>query len=89
MLAHAKSATLGPPNQMGMLVGRLRGGEISPLLSACVVEVLEAVLCEPLSETTDDRTYYEALRQVGGRVVIGRLGCRVAGVFVSGLGCWI
>lgn len=34
------------------------------LTASQVVAVLEAMLCEPHSESTDDRTFHEMLRQV-------------------------
>ncbi|GJM91559.1 hypothetical protein PR202_ga07941 [Eleusine coracana subsp. coracana] len=39
---------------------------VSPLLSLSIVEVLEAMLCEPHGETTQHATFVELLRQVAG-----------------------
>ncbi|KAJ7528593.1 hypothetical protein O6H91_15G009400 [Diphasiastrum complanatum] len=65
-LMHAKSALLGHQLQITVLVNRLRPMSVSPLLSMAVVEVLEAMLCEPQSETTDSSMFVELLRQVAG-----------------------
>lgn len=65
-LTHAKSAFLGHQSHITVLVNRLTPSSVSPLLSMAVVEVLEAMLCEPLSETTDYSTFVEMLRQVAG-----------------------
>jgi DnaJ family protein C protein 13 len=62
----AKSAMLGSQLNIMMLVNRLKPATVSPLLSMAVVEVLEAMLCEPQSETTDYSTFVEMLRQVAG-----------------------
>ncbi|CAM6086907.1 unnamed protein product [Calypogeia fissa] len=65
-LLHAKSALLGHQLHITVLVNRLKPVSVSPLLSMTVVEVLEAMLCEPHSETTDYATFVELLRQVAG-----------------------
>ncbi|KAH7286770.1 hypothetical protein KP509_32G022100 [Ceratopteris richardii] len=65
-LMHAKSALLGHQSSVTILVNRLKPFSVSPLLSMAVVEVLEAMLCEPQSETTDHSMFVESLRQVAG-----------------------
>ncbi len=65
-IMHAKSAMLGSAAQITVLVNRLRTASVSPLLSMAIVDVLEAMLCEPQSETTESSTFVEMLRQVAG-----------------------
>lgn len=65
-LMHAKSALFGHQSSITILVNRLKPLSVSPLLSMAVVEVLEAMLCEPQSETTDYSMFVETLRQVAG-----------------------
>lgn len=62
----AKSAMLGNQVHLMILVYRLKPAAVSPLLSMAIVEVLEAMLCEPHSETTDHSTFVEMLRLVAG-----------------------
>lgn len=62
----AKSAMLGNQVHLMILVYRLKPATVSPLLSMAIVEVLEAMLCEPQSETTDHSTFVEMLRLVAG-----------------------
>ncbi|AQL05333.1 DnaJ homolog subfamily C GRV2 [Zea mays] len=63
---HAKSVLFSQPMYVPILVNRLRPISVSPLLSLSVVEVLEAMLCEPHGETTQHATFVELLRQVAG-----------------------
>lgn len=63
---HTKSVLFGHQNYVTILVNRLKPVSVSPLLSMAVVEVLEAMLCEPLGETTQLATFVEMLRQVAG-----------------------
>ncbi|BBM97673.1 DnaJ homolog subfamily C member 13 [Marchantia polymorpha subsp. ruderalis] len=65
-LIHAKNNLFGSVFHITILVNRLKPVSVSPLLSMAVVEVLEALLCEPQSESTDDSTFVELLRQVAG-----------------------
>ncbi|KAG6548512.1 hypothetical protein Mapa_010000 [Marchantia paleacea] len=65
-LMHAKNNLFGSVLHITVLVNRLKPVSVSPLLSMAVVEVLEAMLCEPQSETTDPSTFVELLRQVAG-----------------------
>ncbi|XP_052134218.1 dnaJ homolog subfamily C GRV2 [Oryza glaberrima] len=63
---HAKSVLFSQPVYVPILVNRLRPLSVSPLLSLSIVEVLEAMLCEPHGETTQHATFVELLRQVAG-----------------------
>ncbi|XP_031487738.1 dnaJ homolog subfamily C GRV2 isoform X2 [Nymphaea colorata] len=63
---HAKSVLFGHQIYVTILVNRLKPFSVSPLLSMAVVEVLEAMLCEPNGETTQYTTFVELLRQVAG-----------------------
>eukprot|EP00898_Chlorokybus_atmophyticus_P007654 jgi/Chlat1/7890/Chrsp66S00581 len=63
-LMGAKTAAFSPANNSPTLVSLLWPQDISPLLSMAVLDVLEAVMCEPMSESTDDRIYFDMLRHV-------------------------
>ncbi|XP_058111724.1 dnaJ homolog subfamily C GRV2 isoform X2 [Magnolia sinica] len=63
---HTKSVLFAHQNYVTILVNRLKPMSVSPLLSMSVVEVLEAMLCEPHGETTQYATFVELLRQVAG-----------------------
>eukprot|EP01018_Ginkgo_biloba_P003241 Gb_33273 [translate_table: standard] len=63
---HTKSVLFGHQTYITILVNRLKPVSVSPLLSMTVVEVLEAMLCEPQGETTQLATFVEMLRQVAG-----------------------
>ncbi|RZR95698.1 hypothetical protein BHM03_00024570 [Ensete ventricosum] len=63
---HTKSVLFAHQNYVTILVNRLKPASVSPLLSMSVVEVLEAMLCEPQGETTQHTTFVELLRQVAG-----------------------
>ncbi|GLJ44227.1 hypothetical protein SUGI_0923670 [Cryptomeria japonica] len=63
---HTKSVLFGHQSYITILVNRLKPVSVSPLLSMSVVEVLEAMLCEPQGETTQLATFVEMLRQVAG-----------------------
>ncbi|CAL4923982.1 unnamed protein product [Urochloa decumbens] len=63
---HAKSVLFSDPIYVPILVNRLKPISVSPLLSLSIVEVLEAMLCEPHGETTQHATFVELLRQVAG-----------------------
>ncbi|XP_077222956.1 DNAJ heat shock N-terminal domain-containing protein isoform X2 [Tasmannia lanceolata] len=63
---HTKSVLFAHQNYATILVNRLKPMSVSPLLSMSVVEVLEAMLCEPHGETTQYTTFVELLRQVAG-----------------------
>lgn len=63
---HTKSVLFAHTNYVIILVNRLKPMAVSPLLSMSVVEVLEAMICEPHSETTQYPVFVELLRQVAG-----------------------
>ncbi|GFZ08044.1 DNAJ heat shock N-terminal domain-containing protein [Actinidia rufa] len=63
---HTKSVLYANNNNVIILVNRLKPMSVSPLLSMCVVEVLEAMICEPHGETTQYTVFVELLRQVAG-----------------------
>ncbi|PKA53250.1 DnaJ like subfamily C GRV2 [Apostasia shenzhenica] len=63
---HTKSVLFAHQHYVTILVNRLRPPSVSALLSMAVVEVLEAMLCEPHGETTQHATFVELLRQVAG-----------------------
>lgn len=63
---HTKSVLFSQQYYVTILVSRLKSTSVSPLLSMSVVEVLEAMLCEPHGETTQHTTFVELLRQVAG-----------------------
>ncbi|KAF8400741.1 hypothetical protein HHK36_014041 [Tetracentron sinense] len=63
---HTKSVLFAHQNYVTILVNRLKPMSVSPLLSMSLVEVLEAMLCEPHGETTQYTTFVELLRQVAG-----------------------
>ncbi|XP_031265739.1 dnaJ homolog subfamily C GRV2 [Pistacia vera] len=65
-IMHTKSVLFAQQGYVIILVNRLRPMSVSPLLSMAVVEVLEAMICEPHSETTQYTVFVELLRQVAG-----------------------
>ncbi|KDO80431.1 hypothetical protein CISIN_1g000052mg [Citrus sinensis] len=65
-MMHTKSVLFSQQGYLIVLVNRLRPMSVSPLLSMAVVEVLETMICEPHSETTQYTVFVELLRQVAG-----------------------
>ncbi|XP_044464758.1 dnaJ homolog subfamily C GRV2-like isoform X2 [Mangifera indica] len=65
-IMHTKSVLFAQQGYVIVLVNRLRPMSLSPLLSMAVVEVLEAMICEPHGETTQYTVFVELLRQVAG-----------------------
>lgn len=65
-IMHTKSVLFAHPGYVIILANRLKPMSVSPLLSMTVVEVLEAMICEPHSETTQYTVFVELLRQVAG-----------------------
>ncbi|XP_008800082.2 dnaJ homolog subfamily C GRV2 [Phoenix dactylifera] len=63
---HTKSVLFAHQNYVTILVNRLKPTSVSPLLSMSVVEVFEAMLCEPHGETTQHTIFVELLREVAG-----------------------
>ncbi|KAF5482079.1 hypothetical protein F2P56_002674 [Juglans regia] len=65
-IMHTKSVLFAQHGYVIILVNRLKPLSISPLLSMAVVEVFEAMICEPHGETTQYTVFVELLRQVAG-----------------------
>ncbi|GAB2292159.1 DnaJ sub C grv2 [Dionaea muscipula] len=65
-IMHAKSVLFAHQSYAIILVSRLKPMSVSPLLSMSIVEVLEAMICEPQGETTQYTVFVELLRQVAG-----------------------
>ncbi|KAL0013902.1 hypothetical protein SO802_000971 [Lithocarpus litseifolius] len=65
-IMHTKSVLFAHHGYVIIIVNRLKPMSVSPLLSMTVVEVLEAMICEPHSETTQYTVFVELLRQVAG-----------------------
>lgn len=65
-IMHTKSVLFAHHSYVVILVNRLKPMSVSPLLSMAVVEVLEAMICEPHGETTQYTVFVELLRQVAG-----------------------
>ncbi|XP_021751331.1 dnaJ homolog subfamily C GRV2-like isoform X1 [Chenopodium quinoa] len=63
---HTKAVLFSHHSYVVILVNRLKPMSVSPLLSMAVVEVLEAMICEPHGETTQYTVFVELLRQVAG-----------------------
>ncbi|KAL9242055.1 hypothetical protein vseg_016096 [Gypsophila vaccaria] len=63
---HTKSVLFANQSYVIILVNRLKPMSVSPLLSMAIVEVLEAMICEPHGETTQYTVFVELLRQVAG-----------------------
>lgn len=65
-IMHTKSVLFSNNGYATILVNRLKPMSVSPLLSMAVVEVLEAMICDPNGETTQYTVFVELLRQVAG-----------------------
>ncbi|KAL4589683.1 hypothetical protein LXL04_002591 [Taraxacum kok-saghyz] len=65
-IMHTKSVLFAHQGSLVILVNRLKSMSVSPLLSMSIVEVLEAMVCEPHGETTQYSVFVELLRQVAG-----------------------
>ncbi|XP_057415308.1 dnaJ homolog subfamily C GRV2 isoform X1 [Lotus japonicus] len=65
-IMHTKSVLFANPSYIIILVNRIKPISVSPLLSMAVVEVLEAMICDPHGETTQYTVFVELLRQVAG-----------------------
>ncbi|KAI5320494.1 PREDICTED: dnaJ [Prunus dulcis] len=65
-IMHTKSVLFANQGYAIILANRLKPMSVSPLLSMAVVEVLEAMICEPHGETTQYTVFVELLRQVAG-----------------------
>ncbi|XP_024029794.1 dnaJ homolog subfamily C GRV2 isoform X1 [Morus notabilis] len=65
-IMHTKSVLFDNHDYIVIIVNRLKPMSVSPLLSMAVVEVLEAMICDPHGETTQYTVFVELLRQVAG-----------------------
>ncbi|KAM5547788.1 dnaJ [Rosa sericea] len=65
-IMHTKSVLFAQQGYVIILANRLKPMSVSPLLSMTVVEVLEAMICDPHGETTQYPVFVELLRQVAG-----------------------
>ncbi|XP_071716803.1 dnaJ homolog subfamily C GRV2 isoform X2 [Rutidosis leptorrhynchoides] len=65
-IMHTKSVLFAHQGNLVILVNRLKSMSVSPLLSMSIAEVLEAMICDPHSETTQYSVFVELLRQVAG-----------------------
>ncbi|XVF88478.1 hypothetical protein PTKIN_Ptkin19aG0054400 [Pterospermum kingtungense] len=65
-IMHTKSVLFSQQGYVIVLVNRLKPMSVSPLLSMAIVEVLEAMICDPHGETTQYTVFVELLRQVAG-----------------------
>ncbi|XP_073277817.1 dnaJ homolog subfamily C GRV2-like isoform X2 [Primulina huaijiensis] len=65
-IMHTKSVLFSDHSNLIILVNRLKPMSVSPLLSMTVVEVFEAMICEPHGETTQYTVFVELLRLVAG-----------------------
>lgn len=63
---HTKSVLFAHQSYLTIIVNRLKPMSVSPLLSMSIVEVLEAMICEPHGETTQYTVFVELLRLVAG-----------------------
>ncbi|XWS17212.1 hypothetical protein CRYUN_Cryun33cG0048900 [Craigia yunnanensis] len=65
-IMHTKSVLFSQHGYVIIIVNRLKPMSVSPLLSMAIVEVLEAMICDPHGETTQYTVFVELLRQVAG-----------------------
>ncbi|KAK9903731.1 hypothetical protein M0R45_001011 [Rubus argutus] len=65
-IMHTKSVLFAHQGYVIILANRLKPMSVSPLLSMAIVEVLEAMICDPHGETTQYPVFVELLRQVAG-----------------------
>ncbi|KAL8189648.1 hypothetical protein R6Q57_029214 [Mikania cordata] len=65
-IMHTKSVLFAQHGNLVILVNRLKSMSVSSLLSMTIVEVLEAMICDPHGETTQYTVFVELLRQVAG-----------------------
>lgn len=63
---HTKSVLFTNQGNLMVLVNRLKPMSVSPLLSMSIVEVLEAMICDPHGETTQYAVFVDLLRLVAG-----------------------
>ncbi|KFK32462.1 hypothetical protein AALP_AA6G244900 [Arabis alpina] len=63
-IMHTKSVLFAQQGYVTILVNRLKPMSVSPLFSMAIVEVFEAMVCDPHGETTQYTVFVELLRQV-------------------------
>ncbi|CAH8327373.1 unnamed protein product [Eruca vesicaria subsp. sativa] len=63
-IMHTKSVLFAQQGYVTILVNRLRPTSVSPLFSMAIVEVFEAMVCDPHGETTQYTVFVEMLRQI-------------------------
>ncbi|KAK1413925.1 hypothetical protein QVD17_29662 [Tagetes erecta] len=63
-IMHMKSVLFAHQGNLVVMINRLKSMSVSPLLSMTIVEVLEAMICDPHGETTQYSVFVELLRQV-------------------------
>lgn len=63
---HTKSVLFANQGNLLVLVNRIKPMSVSPLLSMSIVEVLEAMICDPHGETTQYAVFVDLLRLVAG-----------------------
>ncbi|KAL3532412.1 hypothetical protein ACH5RR_005933 [Cinchona calisaya] len=63
---HTKSVLFANQSNLIILVNRVKPMSASPLLSMSIVEVLEAMICDPNGETTQYAVFVDLLRLVAG-----------------------
>ncbi|CAA0372242.1 unnamed protein product [Arabidopsis thaliana] len=63
-IMHTKSVLFAEQGYVTILVNRLKPMSVSPLFSMAIVEVFEAMVCDPHGETTQYTVFVELLRQI-------------------------
>ncbi|CAL9234395.1 unnamed protein product [Arabidopsis halleri] len=63
-IMHTKSVLFAQQGYVTILVNRLKPMSVSPLISMAIVEVFEAMVCDPHGETTQYTVFVELLRQI-------------------------
>uniref|UniRef100_A0A1J3J2K8 DnaJ-like protein subfamily C GRV2 n=1 Tax=Noccaea caerulescens TaxID=107243 RepID=A0A1J3J2K8_NOCCA len=63
-IMHTKSVLFAQQGYVTILVNRLKPTSVSPLFSMAIVEVFEAMVCDPHGETTQYTVFVEMLRQI-------------------------
>lgn len=63
-IMHTKSVLFAQQGYVTILVNRLKPMSVSPLFSMAIVEVFEAMVCDPHGETTQYTVFVELLRQI-------------------------
>lgn len=63
-IMHTKSVLFAQQGYVTILVNRLKPMSVSPLFSMAIVEVFDAMVCDPHGETTQYTVFVELLRQI-------------------------